>query len=268
MEDALSVPPLFSGNFAFFFDLDGTLAGIKPHPDDVCVPDDVLARLALLAEMNDGALALISGRSIAELERLARPYNFPLAGVHGAERRDINGQTERVTLPENVLLPLERELRQGVSTLGGVELEAKGMAFALHYRQAPQHEDAVFALAKKMVTRFPQLAMQPGKCVVELKPSGIHKGAAIEAFLKTPPFSGRKPVFVGDDLTDEHGFIVVNRLGGVSIKVGAGATQAKWRLGSVSDVHQWLERIADYQQQEQRALTNRRDDYESLSRSI
>lgn len=129
--------------------MDGTLAGIKPHPDDVCVPDDVLARLALLAEMNDGALALISGRSIAELERLARPYNFPLAGVHGAERRDINGQTERVTLPENVLLPLERELRQGVSTLGGVELEAKGMAFALHYRQAPQHEDAVFALAKK-----------------------------------------------------------------------------------------------------------------------
>lgn len=268
MEDALSAPPLFSGNFAFFFDLDGTLADIKPHPDDVFVPDDVLTRLSLLAEMNEGALALISGRSIAELEQLAKPWCFPLAGVHGAERRDINGHTERVTLPENVVQPLERSLRQELASLSGVELEAKGMAFALHYRQAPQHEEAVFSLAKHMVARYPQLAMQPGKCVVELKPSGIHKGAAIEAFLQTAPFTGRKPVFIGDDLTDEHGFKTVNALGGESIKVGAGETQAKWRLTSVRDVYQWLERITDHQQQKQQALTNRRDGYESLSRSI
>lgn len=268
MEDALSVPPLFSGNFAFFFDLDGTLADIKPSPDDVVVPDDVLARLSLLAEMNDGALALISGRSISELEQLANPWRFPLAGVHGAERRDIKGHTERVTLPEQVLQPLERSLRHELASLNGVTLEAKGMAFALHYRQAPQHENAVFTLAKRMVERYPQLAMQPGKCVVELKPSGIHKGAAIDAFLQTPPFTGRVPVFIGDDLTDEHGFETVNLLGGESIKVGAGETHAKWRLSSVSDVHQWLERITDYQQEKQQALTNRRDGYESLSRSI
>ena len=105
MEDALAIPPLISGNFAFFFDLDGTLAGIKPHPDDVFIPEDVLTRLSLLAELNDRALALISGRSIAELEQLAKPYRFPLAGVHG-ERRDINGRTERMTLPEAVLQPL------------------------------------------------------------------------------------------------------------------------------------------------------------------
>ncbi|QJT81309.1 trehalose-phosphatase [Kosakonia sp. MUSA4] len=268
MEDALSVPPLFSGNFAFFFDLDGTLADIKPRPDDVSVPDAVLVRLSLLAEMNNGALALISGRSIAELEQLAKPWRFPLAGVHGAERRDIKGHTERVTLPENIVQPLERSLRHEVASLNGVELEAKGMAFALHYRQAPQHEDAVFALAKQMVARYPQLAMQPGKCVVELKPSGIHKGAAIAAFLETPPFAGRIPVFVGDDLTDEHGFKTVNALGGESIKVGAGETQAKWRLDSVNEVYQWLERITDHQQEKQQALTNRRDGYESLSRSI
>lgn len=267
MEDALSIPPLFSGNFAFFFDLDGTLADIKPRPEDVFVPDDVLARLSLLARMNSGALALISGRSINELEQLVKPYRFPLAGVHGAERRDINGQTERVTLPKEVLIPLEQALQQGLSSLDGVKLEAKGMAFALHYRQVPQHEEAVFALAKKMVEHFPQLAMQPGKCVVELKPSGIHKGAAIEAFLRTPPFAGRTPVFLGDDLTDEHGFKAVNKLGGVSIKVGSGATQAQWRLADVGDVYQWLERITDHQQQE-KALTNRRDGYESLSRSI
>ena len=268
MEDALAIPPLISGNFAFFFDLDGTLADIKPHPDDVFIPEDVLTRLSLLAELNDRALALISGRSIAELEQLAKPYRFPLAGVHGAERRDINGRTERMTLPETVLQPLERELRHGIAPLTGVELETKGMAFALHYRQAPQHEEAVFALAKTLIAHYPQLAMQPGKCVVELKPSGIHKGAAIDAFMQTPPFLGKKPVFLGDDLTDEHGFKAVNKLGGISIKGGPGATQAMWRRAGVNDVYKWLEQLVDHQQQEQRALTNRRDGYESLSRSI
>lgn len=268
MEDVLSVPPLFSGKFAYFFDLDGTLADIKPHPDEVSVPDDVLARLSLLAELNDGALALISGRSISELEQLAKPYHFPLAGVHGAERRDINGQTHRVTLPETIRIPLEKELRQAVAALDGVELEVKGMAFALHYRQGPQHENRLFELAQKAVEHYPQIAMQPGKCVVELKPTGIHKGEAIAAFLRTPPFSGRKPVFIGDDLTDENGFAVVNQLDGISIKVGTGATQAKWRLANVQDVYQWLEKITDHQQEKEKALTNRRDGYESLSRSI
>lgn len=268
MDDALSKPPLFSGDFAFFFDLDGTLADIKPRPDEVFIPEQVLTRLSLLAEMNNGALALISGRSISELDELVKPYRFPLAGVHGAERRDISGQTERVTLPKEVLIPLEQALRQGLASLDGVVLETKGMAFALHYRQAPQHEDAVFALAQQMVDTFPQLAMQPGKCVVELKPSDIHKGAAIEAFLRTPPFTGRKPVFLGDDLTDEHGFETVNKLGGISIKVGSGETHAQWRLNDVRDVHHWLERMSEYQKQEEKALTNRRDGYESLSRSI
>lgn len=268
MEEVLSVPPLFSGKFAYFFDLDGTLAHIKPHPDEVSVPDDVLARLSLLAELNDGALALVSGRSISELEQLAQPYHFPLAGVHGAERRDINGHTHRVTLPENIREPLEEELRREIATLDGVELEVKGMAFALHFRQGPQHESRLFELAKQIVARYPELAMQPGKCVLELKPSGIHKGEAIAAFLQTPPFAGKKPVFVGDDLTDENGFAVVNKLGGVSIKVGAGDTQARWRLENVEDVYQWLFKLTDHQQQEEKALTNRRDGYESLSRSI
>ncbi|MGP3593363.1 trehalose-phosphatase [Vagococcus sp. WN89Y] len=268
MEDVLSVPPLFSGKFAYFFDLDGTLADIKPHPDEVTIPDDVLARLSLLAELNDGALALISGRSITELEQLSQPYHFPLAGVHGAERRDINGHTHRISLPDNIRLPLEKALRQELAALDGVELEVKGMAFALHYRQGPQHESTLYELAKNVVARYPELAMQPGKCVIELKPAGINKGEAIAEFLRSAPFAGKTPVFLGDDLTDEHGFVVVNKLGGISIKVGAGATQAKWRLARVQDVYQWLESITDHQQQKEKALTNRRDGYESLSRSI
>ncbi|WP_437890936.1 trehalose-phosphatase [Phytobacter sp. V91] len=267
MADLLSVPPVFSGNFAFFFDLDGTLADIKPQPDQVFVPPDVLERLKRLATLCDGALALISGRSMAELDELASPHHFPLAGVHGAERRDINGETHRVTLPKDLVQSLEHELNAKMAQLDGTQLEAKGMAFALHYRQVPQHEKAILALGSGIVARYPLLEMQPGKCVIEIKPSGINKGAAIAAFLREPPFFAKTPVFVGDDLTDEHGFDVVNQAQGVSVKVGAGQTQAQYRLGSVHDVYQWLKRLTDHQQQE-KARTNRRDGYESLSRSI
>lgn len=149
----------------------------------------------------------------------------------------------------------------------GCELESKGMAFALHYRQAPEHQHAVLALAQAVVQRHPILALQPGKCVVEIKPRGVNKGEAIAAFMQEAPFSGRRPVFVGDDLTDEAGFSVVNQLSGVSVKVGGGETQAHWRLPDVAAVHLWISNIANHGQQPD-ALTDRRDGYESLSRSI
>lgn len=267
MADQLSVPPVFSGDFAFFFDLDGTLADIKPHPDQVFVPPAVLTQLNQLAQANHGAVALISGRSMKELDSLSYPYHFPLAGVHGAERRDINGKMHIVTLPDELVKKIELELIAALDGLEGTELEAKGMAFALHYRQAVHHEDAIFALAKSLAEKYSELALQPGKCVVELKPRGINKGAALEAFMQEAPFAGRKPVFLGDDLTDEAGFKVINRLDGVSIKVGIGATQAQYRLESVAAVHQWIENMLGQQEQDL-ALTNRRDGYESLSRSI
>ncbi|WJD48872.1 trehalose-phosphatase [Enterobacter sp. PGRG2] len=269
MADQLTVPPIFSGNFAFFFDLDGTLADIKPHPDQVAIPARVRDQLHQLAELNQGAVALVSGRSMRELDALASPYRFPLAGVHGAERRDSNGEHHVVTLPSELVKQIELELIAGLDGLEGTELEAKGMAFALHYRQAMHHEDAIYALAQALEAKHDELALQPGKCVVELKPRGISKGAAIDAFMQETPFAGRTPVFLGDDLTDEQGFKVVNRAGGVSIKVGLGDTQAQWRLDGVSAVHQWLEQMIDHHlQQEKLALTNRRDGYESLSRSI
>ncbi|VUC78849.1 trehalose phosphatase [Salmonella enterica] len=96
------------------------------------------------------------------------------------------------------------------------------MAFALHYRQAPEHEAALLALAQHVTQHWPQLALQPGKCVVEIKPKGTNKGEAIAAFMQEAPFAGRIPVFVGDDLTDEAGFGVVNHAGGISVKVGVG----------------------------------------------
>ncbi|EDV5119401.1 trehalose-phosphatase [Salmonella enterica] len=267
MAEPLTVSPELTANYAYFFDLDGTLAEIKPHPDQVVVPHKILQLLDRLAAHNAGALALISGRSMTELDALAKPFRFPLAGVHGAERRDINGKTHIVRLPEAVVREVEALLRSTLVALPGTELETKGMAFALHYRQAPEHEAALLALAQHVTQHWPQLALQPGKCVVEIKPKGTNKGEAIAAFMQEAPFAGRIPVFMGDDLTDEAGFGVVNHAGGISVKVGVGATQAAWRLESVPDVWRWLEQI-NYPQQEQQVMNNRRDGYESFSRSI
>lgn len=268
MADTLTSPPLLTENYAYFFDLDGTLATIKPHPDEVAVPVEVLEALNQLAQLNQGALALISGRSIAELDQLAGPHRFPLAGVHGAERRDIHGHLQTVSLPPDLVQTLHAQLTTALLYLPGTELEAKGMAFALHYRQAPQYEQEVFNLAEQVVRDNPQLSLQPGKCVVEIKPRGIHKGEAISAFMHEAPFLGRTPVFFGDDLTDEHGFEVVNQLKGVSVKVGAGDTKASWRLATVPDVWQWVIKAANHQQEKEIAQINRRKPYGSLDRSF
>lgn len=263
MTDPLTAPPVLSGQYAFFFDLDGTLAEIQTHPEQVTLPEAIRSTLHQLAQQQSGALALISGRSMTELDALAAPYRFPLAGVHGAEHRDINGQNFIVSLPTALAGEVQQWLEQAIAELTGCELENKGMAFALHYRQAPQHQQAIEQLAAKTVARFDGLALQPGKCVVEIKPAGINKGAAIHAFMQEAPFRGRIPVFVGDDLTDEAGFEVVNRAGGVSVKVGAGTTHARWRLESVAQTHKWLQQLT-----QQTSRTDRRDGYESLSRSI
>jgi len=247
---SLTLPPEQSANCAYFFDLDGTLAEIKPFPDQVVVPKTILQCLHRLATQNADALALISGRSMVELDALTTPFRFPLAGVHGAERRDINGQTHIVNLPEGIEREAGALLHAALVTLSGTTLETKGMA-----------------LAERITRRWPQLALQHGKCVVEIKPKGSNKGDAIAAFMQEAPFAGRIPVFFGDDLTDETGFAVVNRAGGISVKVGSGPTQATWRLDGVRDVWHWLEKN-NSSQQEPKATNNRRGGYESFSRSI
>lgn len=266
MADTLFAPPVLTGNYAFFFDLDGTLAEIQPRPDRVSIPADVRHGLAKLAEQHGGALALISGRSMRELDALAAPHRFPLAGVHGAERRDIKGHNHIIALPGTLAEVLKQWLSDAVQWLPGIQLESKGMAFALHYREAPQHEQAVGALAQAAVCCFPGLALQPGKCVVEIKPAGISKGEAINAFMQEPPFKGRIPVFIGDDLTDEAGFDAVNALGGFSVKVGQGNTRAQCRLVSVDETHRWLLKMAE--QQQDSAQNDRRNGNESLNRRI
>ena len=240
MAEAFAVPPLTSGSYAFFFDLDGTLAEIQPHPDMVVIPPDVIQALQQLSALSNGALALISGRSMEELIRLSQPLRLPLAGVHGAERRDINGKVVRIALDDNIRQELRVTLSGAVKELSGVRLEDKGNAFALHYRDNPSRHQEVMDLASRCVASGHDLSLQPGKLVVEIKPAGASKGSALESFMATAPFSGRTPLFIGDDLTDEDGFAAVNRLNGVSIKVGEGTTQARYRLKNVPAVWQWL----------------------------
>lgn len=235
-------PTLSGGQYAFFFDVDGTLAAIQSRPEAVFIPEQVIAQLQLLSALSQGALALVSGRPIEQLDALAAPWSGPAAGVHGAERRDAEGNLQRISLPVEVEQSLRAELQDAMASWPGTQLEVKGMAFALHYRQAMQHEQDVMRLAEQSVKRFPGLALQPGKCVVEIKPAGIDKGAAISDFMEQPPFAGRTPVFIGDDLTDEKGFLAVNARQGVSIKVGEGSTQAHYRLHDVDAVYGWLER--------------------------
>lgn len=238
----LPLPPALSaGRYAFFFDVDGTLAAIQPQPDAVFIPDSVRAQLVALSALCEGALALVSGRPINQLDALAAPWQGPAAGVHGAERRDAQQQIHRVALPEQTATAVEQHLRSAMAQWPGTALEAKGMAFALHYRQAMQHQQDVLNLAGDVVNRFADLALQPGKCVVEIKPQGIDKGEAIRAFMQEAPFIGRTPVFLGDDLTDEKGFQAVNALQGISIKVGEGKSQARYRLDDVAAVYAWLE---------------------------
>lgn len=236
------VPPLQADTrYAFFFDVDGTLAAIKPRPDEVSIPAQALDDLKRLAHRCEGAVALISGRPIDQLDALASPLVLPMAGVHGAERRDSEGHITRIALDPDTVRTLNRELTPALAALPGTTLESKGMAFALHYRQAPEHQQAVEQLAEACVARFPELVQQPGKCVVELKPRGVNKGAAIDDFMQQPPFAGRVPVFIGDDLTDEAGFTTVNALDGISIKVGAGPSNARGHLSDVAAVYVWLE---------------------------
>jgi trehalose 6-phosphate phosphatase len=229
-------------NIALFLDVDGTLLEIASTPDAVKVPAALRNTLYLAASREEGALALISGRPLQVLDRLFAPYVFPAAGQHGLERRDAQGRLTQPEIDTQALQPA-REILQGLAEQRkGILLEDKAAGLAVHFRLAPKLEGLVkqtmAALAEPVKDRF---MLRNGKFVVELSPRGYSKRTAIEAFMHERPFSGRKPVFIGDDVTDEDGFDAVNAMGGVSIRVGnTPQTAARYRFGSVSAVIAWL----------------------------
>jgi trehalose 6-phosphate phosphatase len=233
--------PPFEPGWALFLDVDGTLLDIAERPDQVDAHQIDRELVEGLQRAARGALALISGRSLVQLDRMFAPLALPAAGQHGYERRDVQGRRHRHRFPVETLAPAKQALLEFAGRHPGLVLEDKGASLALHYRLAPQLEQAAFeALRRASAPLGGAVQTQGGKMVWELKPAGADKGLAIDEFMREPPFAGRTPVFLGDDVTDEYGFRVVNRLGGHSIKVGAGDTQARWRLANPAAARTWL----------------------------
>jgi len=223
---------------ALFFDFDGTLTDLAPTPDSVRVADGLPDLLARLAARLAGAVAIVSGRPIGELDAHLSPLRLPAAGVHGAERRSADGQWRRLAVPD--LAPALAVLQALVERQPALRLERKPGALALHYRQAPQLENECLTAMGVAVARVDGMALQRGKMVVELKPRHAGKGHAVRAFLDERPFRHRRPWFFGDDVTDETAFEAVLALGGVAVKVGDGDTLAPHRLADPAALHGWL----------------------------
>ncbi len=236
-------------NCAFFLDLDGTLVRFATRPDAVSVDAELRELLEKLRLRSGGALALVSGRSIAMLDSLFAPLRLPAAGLHGFERRNAAGVLSTHQPPDRRMLDeARRQLQQWVRTRPRLMLEDKGCALALHYRRVPKLEsavvDAVIAIAERV--RGSGLAVQRGHMVVELTPSGVSKASAVAAFMQEAPFAGRRPLCAGDDLTDEPAFEWVNAAGGVSVAVNAARpTAARTQLNSVGEVRAWLRALLD-----------------------
>lgn len=235
-----STPP-FDAHWAWFLDIDGTLLDIAAIPAAVKTgPSDTRLVTGLYSAAR-GAVALISGRAIHGIDKLFYPLRLPAAGQHGIERRDAKGRIHHHPFPEAAMRRAAADIRAFADRHEGLIFEDKGASLALHYRLAPNLAGAVHAVMHKAAQHLGEgVEVQGGKMVAELKPSGRDKGIAIEEFMREAPFKGRIPVFLGDDLTDEDGFHVVNRLGGHSIKIGAGVTSARWRLRDAAAVRAWL----------------------------
>ncbi|MEO5672852.1 MAG: trehalose-phosphatase [Ramlibacter sp.] len=215
---------------ALFLDFDGTLVDLAPQPEAVIVPSALVGTLGSLNTYLGGALALISGRPIEQIDGFLGPLVLPVAGVHGAERRDATGKVSLLsTHPLDVVVGAALDLAARYPAL---VVETKRGSVALHYRQAPELETLCLETMRAAVEESPGLTLLRGKMVAEAKPGGASKGHAIEAFMHEAPFAGRKPVFVGDDETDEVGFSTVQRLSGLGVKVGEGASVAWQRLES------------------------------------
>ncbi len=213
---------------ALFLDFDGTMVDIAPQPEAVRVPQPLIDSMAWLHAYLNGAVAIISGRTIEQIDAFLHPLRLPVAGVHGAERRTAGGALNRMAAPP--LDTVQAAAAALVHAHPALRMEHKGSSIALHYRQAPELEALCLDAMQAAVQASPGLTLLRGKMVAEAKPVGASKGRAVEDFLGEAPFTGRVPLFIGDDITDEIGFSTVQRLGGLGIKVGEGATVAWQRL--------------------------------------
>lgn len=231
--------------WAFFLDLDGTLLPFTSSPRRTRGDRGLRRLISGLQARTGGAVAIVTGRPISTVDRFFPQLHLAVAGLHGLECRDGAGRTVRHARPSARLRALRAELEGRTTGLPGLVVEDKTLALALHYRRAPALAAFTHRLAREAAARLgPAYGLRAGKQVIEITPAGRDKGKAITALMREAPFRGRSPVFLGDDVTDEHGFRAVNALGGWSVKVGPGRTEADWRLPDVAAVRRWLRAAA------------------------
>ena len=227
-------------DWALFLDVDGTLLEFVDDPEAVRTDAALVRCLAALGDALGGALALVSGRSLAQLSRVFGGYELPAAGLHGLERRSAAGV-------ERLPVELPAHVRGALAALAarhpGLRVEDKGASVAVHWREAPALEPVATVTLRELAAALgPAWQLQPGACVLELKPALRTKADAVREFLAEPPFAGRRPVYVGDDLTDLDGFAAVEGRGGEAIAVGD-RVQARWRLPDPAAVREWLAHV-------------------------
>ena len=228
---------------ALFLDMDGVLAPLAPTPDAVVAEPRRTAVIARLVKALDGRVAIVSGRTLDEIDRIADYASPAAAGVHGLVRRRADGDETAFTPSPGVAQAAEA-ITAFAAERPGLLVERKGVAVGIHYRQAPQYEAEVRALADDLAATH-GLSVQPGVLVVELKTPGADKGAALTAFMTEPPFKGARPIMLGDDLTDEHGFLAAEALGGYGVLVGpARPTAARYGLSGPDAVLDWLDSVS------------------------
>lgn len=239
------LPPLWPPReTAIFVDLDGTLIDFAPTPDSVTLPDGLPEQINTLTATLGGALAIISGRPVAALESLFGPTAVFLSGVHGSELKEPGAPTRHLAPP------LPAALQQGVAALTRrwpeLLIEDKGEAIAVHYRQAPELAAAVADALERLIRNYrPGFEIMSGAAVYEIRPTTVDKGTALRNLMRLQPFAGRRPVFLGDDTTDEDGIAAAVALGGHGIAVGPRhSLTANWHLPSPAAARQWLRDFA------------------------
>ena len=244
IDPAFLIPDLRAS--ALLLDVDGTIVDIAPTPDAVRVPASLRRVLSRLLERMGGAVALVSGRPVADLERLFAPLRLTLVGGHGAEMRLRNGAVMEKRDEAGLEPRLRHALRAIAGSMSGVVVEDKGFSIALHYRQAPERAPMLREAIERICAEpcDPPIEVLPGKAVIEIKHAGFSKATGVRELMTHAPFTGRRPVFVGDDTTDETVFAIMPELDGVAFSVGRRVAGVAGCFDEPADVRAWLEQLA------------------------
>lgn len=238
---ALPPPPPLCSDWALFLDIDGCLLDFADRPEQVVVPAGLHDDIRRLHAALGGALALVSGRSLAQIDALFPEMQLEAAGLHGLQLRAQLTGDAAVDAGDEALARIRAAAEQVVSEHPGAWVEDKGVALAFHWRAAPAARRGLEAIAASATSQLAGYRLQHGNCVLELRPDGHHKGTAIERLMDTGPFKGRIPVYAGDDFTDEDGFMTVNSLDGLSIIVGdRRPTTARHAIADTAALRGWL----------------------------